>query len=168
MEAQKQEGKLANQSIWQSVNIITQADANLCWFACFQMIYFCQQGKGQATSLSDPANVALTANMYANDQPMTSQQIPSVCGALGFTWLQQSLDADGLANLLTAAPIMYLGITALTANPGGHAVILNGISGVSLSVIDPWDGVNYWFPDYTVFVNQVLPQSANSALIYPP
>jgi hypothetical protein len=56
----------------------------------------------------------------------------------------------------------------LTPNPGGHAVLLNGISGVGLSVIDPWDRKNYWFPDYTVFVSQVLPRSGNSALVYPP
>ena len=159
---------MADQSINQNVTIITQSNTNLCWFASFQMIYGCQSAKGAAGNLSDPGNVALTFNMFQNNQPLTTQLIPSVCQALGFTWLQQSIDADGFASLLANAPIMYLGITALTANPAGHAVVINGISGVSLSVIDPFDGVNYWFPDYTVFVTQVLPQTANSAIIYPP
>lgn len=165
---ESEEANLANQSIWQNVNIIPQPNTNLCWFACFQMIYNCQQAKGLVGSLNDPANVPMTSSMYTNNQPLTTQLVPSVCQALGFTWLAQSLDADGFANLLSAAPIMYLGITTLTPNPSGHAVLLNGISGVSISVIDPWDGNNYWFPDYTVFVTQVLPQTGSCALIYPP
>jgi hypothetical protein len=155
-------------SYFWNVPIITQSNANVCWFACFQMIYQFWVNQGSAGNLQDPGNVDATFSMYQNNVPLRGAQVPSIASALGYTYLYASLDADGLGTLMSKGPIMYLGINALTPNPAGHAVVLNGISNNLLAVIDPWDGQNYTFSDCDLFLGTVLPQSGQAPLVYPP
>lgn len=157
-----------NGSYFWNVPIITQTSGNVCWFACFQMIYQFWQNQGQGGNLQDPGNVAVTYNMYVNNTPLFGSQVPSIAPSLGYTYLFASLDANGLATLMAKGPIIYLGVNALTPNPAGHAVVLNGISQNLLAVIDPWDGQNYTFSDCDAFLGKVLPQSGSAPLIYPP
>ncbi len=157
---------MANYTIYHPVPAMVQPMDWACWYTCYQMIVAYQRGRNRGDGLQDPSEVPwvqaiFTANRgVGTDDP---EERGRVADALGFTCYYESMTADGVADLLAQAPILYDGQWAGHRN--GHAVVMVGISGSDLIINNPASGMESY--DYDTFVGRTLVQTRSRALITP-
>jgi ABC-type bacteriocin/lantibiotic exporter with double-glycine peptidase domain len=155
-----------NYSIYHDVPTYQQPQTWACWYTSLQMVVQYQRNRGQGGSLVDPSENTWTQSLYDNNLGVgaTPDEREKVALTLGFQVLYASVNADGLAGLLTNAPIVYAGHW-----PGrsfGHWVVIVGLSGSQIAINNPASGALETY-DYNYFMGQYLLQSAERPLIFP-
>jgi len=149
-------------SIHHSVGGMTQANTWMCWYTCFAMVVDYYRGQGRGGGLVHPSENAETDRMFRNNQGISARE--RISRNLGFAVLYESLTEAGMWAMLKRGPVIYAGRWPGLAS--GHWVVINGISGTRLSVLDPARGPQTW--DYNTFMRTVLLQTAERPLIYVP
>ena len=141
---------------------MSQAKSSMCWYTCLAMVVQYYRGRGQGGRLVHPSEDPETAAMYQNNLGITDRE--RIARKLGFAVLYQSLTEAGMQAMLMRGPVIYAG--QWPGHLNGHWVVINGIAGRNLSVLDPYYGPQTW--DYGTFLNTVLQQTADRPLIYVP
>ena len=155
-----------NYSIYHNVPMYQQPQTWACWYTSLQMVVQYQRNRGQGGSLVDPSENTWTQSLYDNNQGVgaTPDEREKVALTLGFRVLYESVDADGLADLLTNAPIVYAG--HWPGHSFGHWVVIVGLSGSQIVINNPASGALESY-DYNYFMGQYLLQSSERPLIFP-
>lgn len=151
-----------NSSIHHSVAGRSQAKESLCWYASLQMVVEYYRRLGRGHGVKDPSEDPETRQMYAEDKGVSDRE--RIARKLGFSVRYESLTEPAIWEMLKQGPLIYAG--AWPGQLSGHWVVINGISGGAVSVLDPWYGPRTF--DYKDFVSKVLIQTAERPLIYVP
>ncbi len=149
-------------SISHPVGGMSQAQTRMCWYTCLAMVVDYYRGQGRGRRLVHPSEDPETDRMYRNNQGISDRE--RIARKLGFAVLYESLTEAGMWAMLKQGPVIYAGRWPGLAS--GHWVVINGISGTRLSILDPWSGPRTW--DYNTFMSTVLLQTAERPLIYVP
>ncbi len=158
---------MANYSIYHPVPAMVQPMDWACWYTCYQMVVAYQRGVGRPGNLQDPSEVPWVQSIFTANRGVGTddpEERGRVAAALGFDCHYESVTADGMADLLRGAPIIYDGQWAGHRN--GHAVVIVGISVDDLIINNPATGMESY--KYNNFIGQTLVQTRSRALVTPP
>ena len=155
-----------NSSVFHNVPVMRQPQSWACWYTSFQMVVTYERRRGRGTGLKDPSEVPWIKAIYDanNGIGATPDEREKVARALGFQVLFASMSADGIWDILRNVPIIYAG--RWPGRSFGHFVVLVGISETRLAINNPATGMETC--DYNWFAGQMLLQTEERPLIYPP
>lgn len=125
----------AMSSLFYPVGGMSQGKGSTCWYACLAMMVDYYRARGRGHGLVHPSEDAETETMYRNDSLLPWGDSERIARKLGFAVESVSVTPAGLWHLLRNGPVIYAGQWAGGVN--GHWVIINGISGQTISVVDP-------------------------------
>lgn len=155
-----------NSSVFNDVPTMRQPQSWACWYTSFQMVVAYERGRGRALGLKDPSEVAWIKSIYDANQGIgaTPNERERVAAALGFQTLFASMSADGIWEILRNVPTVYAG--RWPGRSSGHFVVIVGISDNMIAINNPATGMETY--DYNWFAGQMLLQTEERPLIYPP
>jgi len=154
-----------NYSIYHPVPAIIQPQTWSCWYTSLQMVVGYQRSRGLGGGLVDPSENAWTQSLYDANQGVgaTPTEREQVATILGFQVLYACLNTDGIADILTNAPIIYAG--QWPGRSSGHWVVMVGLSENDLAINNPATGLETY--DYNYFVGQYLQQTEERPVMFP-
>jgi ABC-type bacteriocin/lantibiotic exporter with double-glycine peptidase domain len=157
---------MPNSSVFHNVPIKLQPQSWACWYTSFQMVVAYERGRGRGGALKDPSEVGWIKAIYDGNKGIgaTSDEREMVAKALGFQVMFASMSADGIWDILQNVPIIYAG--RWPGRSFGHFVVLVGISETKIAINNPATAMETY--DYNWFAGQMLLQTEERPLIYPP
>ena len=132
----------------------------MCWYTCLAMVVNYYRALGLGGRLIHPSEDPETDHMYRNNQGIIDRE--RIARKLGFAVHYQSLTDSAMWAMLNRGPVIYAG--RWPGQTDGHWVVINGISGSKVSILDPLYGPQTM--DYGTFMSTVLLQTAERPLIH--